>query len=315
MSENTMRAITQDVLGGPEVLRVTETKRPEPGFGEILVRVHAAGVNPIDWKSREFGVFLGQPPFVLGWDVSGVVEAVGLGVRLFEPGDEVYGMPLFPEQAGAYAEYVAAPARHFAHKPAQLSHAEAACLPLTALTARQALIDAGNVQPGQRVLIHGATGGVGHLAVQIAKSLGAYVIGTGRTANHEALRELGADELIDFTQVDVNATVRDVDFVLDTLGGQNTFETLATLKNGGTLVSLPSPEENAVIPQATERGIKAGFMLVQPDRTGLLEITQLIETGELRPLVGREFPLEQVADAHRLGESGGTLGKIVLTVA
>ncbi|WP_371493939.1 NADP-dependent oxidoreductase [Kitasatospora sp. NBC_00374] len=315
MSGKTMRAITQDTLGGPEVLRPTETDRPEPGVGEILVRTHAAGVNPIDWKTREHGAFLGKPPFVLGWDVSGVVEAVGLGVRLFQPGDEVYGMPLFPEQAGAYAEYVAAPARHFAHKPAELGHAEAAALPLAGLTARQALVDVGRVQAGQRVLIHAAAGGVGHLAVQIAASFGAHVIATARTANHDALRALGADELLDYTAVDVNTVVRDVDFVLDSLGGANTAATLATLKDGGTLVSLPSPEEDAVIPQAAERGVRAGFMLVQPDRTGLLAISDLVRTGQLRPLMGPAFPLERAGDAHRVGEKAGTLGKIVLTVA
>ncbi|WP_432019008.1 NADP-dependent oxidoreductase [Streptomyces sp. 1222.5] len=315
MSEKAMRAISQDVLGGAEVLKVTELERPEPGVGEVLVRVSAAGVNPIDWKTREQGAFLGRPPFVLGWDVSGVVEAVGLGVRMFEPGDEIYGMPLFPAEAGAYAEYVAAPARHFAVKPTGLSHVQTAALPLAALTARQALVDVGRLHPGQRVLIHGGAGGVGHLAVQIASALGAHVIATGRGAKHQTLRELGADELIDFTQVDVNATVREVDFVLDTLGGRNTFETLATLKDGGTLVSLPGPDENAVIPEAAKRGIKAGFMLVQPDRTGLLEINELVKSGKLRPLIQQDFPLEQAADAHRLGENGSTLGKIVLTVA
>ncbi|MFJ1709313.1 NADP-dependent oxidoreductase [Kitasatospora sp. NPDC088346] len=311
----TMRAVTQHTLGGPEVLRLAEIERPEPGVGEILVRTHAAGVNPIDWKTREHGAFLGTPPFVLGWDVSGVVEAVGLGVRLFQPGDEVYGMPLFPAPAGAYAEYVAAPARHFARKPAELSHAEAAALPLAGLTARQALVDVGRVRAGQRVLIHAAAGGVGHLAVQIAASLGAHVIATARTAHHDTLRTLGADELLDYTAVDVNTVVRDVDFVLDSLGGANTAAGLATLRDGGTLVSLPSPEEDAVIPQAAERGIRAGFMLVQPDRTGLLAINDLVRTGRLRPLMGPSFPLERAADAHRTAEKGGTSGKIVLTVA
>ncbi|MER8187746.1 NADP-dependent oxidoreductase [Kitasatospora sp. NPDC094015] len=314
MSSRTMRAITQQTLGGPEVLRPAELARPGPGVGEILVRTRAAGVNPIDWKTREHGAFLGEPPFVLGWDVSGVVEAVGLGVRLFAPGDEVFGMPLFPAPAGAYAEYVAAPARHFAHRPAGLGHAEAAALPLAGLTARQALVDVGGVRPGQRVLIHAAAGGVGHLAVQIAKSLGAHVIGTARAANHAALHALGADELFDHTTGDVNAVVRDVDLVLDTLGGANTAATLATLKDGGTLVSLPSPEEDAVIPLAAERGIRAGFMLVEPDRTGLLELARLVEAGQLRPLMGPTFPLEQAAEAHRVGEKGGTPGKLVLTV-
>ncbi|WP_436778468.1 NADP-dependent oxidoreductase [Streptomyces sp. URMC 126] len=314
MSKKSMRAITQDTLGGPDVLRVSEVERPEPGIGEILVRVRAAGVNPIDLKTREAGMFLGEPPFVLGWDVSGVVEAVGTGVRLFEVGDEVYGMPSFPAQAGAYAEYVAAPARHFAHKPARLDHVQAAALPLAALTARQALTDAGRVGRGRRVLIHAAAGGVGHFAVQIAKAHGAHVIGTARAARHDALRELGADELVDYTRTDVNATVRDVEFVLDTLGGRNTSATLATLRDGGTLVSLPGPEADEVVPEAAERGIKAGFMLVEPDRAGLLAITEMVEAGSLRPVVEKELPLEEAAEAHRLAERGGNLGKIVLTV-
>ncbi|WP_037600689.1 NADP-dependent oxidoreductase [Streptacidiphilus rugosus] len=315
MSDTTMQAITQDILGGPEVLRWTTTARPQAGLGEIAVRVRAAGINPIDLKTREHGAFLGEPPFILGWDVSGVVEAVGPGVRLFKPGDEVYGMPRFPGQAGGYAQYVTGPARDFAHKPAGLSHVEAAALPLAALTARQALLEAGVVQPGQRVLIHAAAGGVGHFAVQIAKARGAYVIGTARPHAHQTLRELGADELIDYSQVDVNATVRDVDMVLDTLGGANTSATLATLKDGATLVSLPSPQEDAVKAEAAERGIAAGFMLVQPDRAGLLEITKLFEAGLLRPLIAQTFPLEQAAEAHRLAQTSGMLGKLVLTVS
>ncbi|MEV7417109.1 NADP-dependent oxidoreductase [Streptomyces sp. NPDC089919] len=309
-----MTAVAQDRLGGPDVLYLTRRERPAPGFGEVLVRVRAASVNPIDAKTRESGAFLGDPPFVLGWDVSGVVEATGPGVRLFRPGDEVYGMPLFPDEAGAYAEYVVAPARHLAPKPAGLTHVEAAALPLAALTARQALVDAARVRPGDRVLVHGAAGGVGHLAVQLAKALGAHVIGTARSAQHPALRDLGADELLDFTEVDVHGAVRDADVVLDTLGGPDAFRALDTLKDGGTLVSLPSPEDDGVIPTAAARGIRAGFMLVQPDPVGLHHLTELVDAGEVRPVVAAGFRLEEVALAHRFAEAGGVLGKTVLTV-
>src|SRR5690606_14074799 len=178
--------------GGTEVLRLVETERPEPYYGEVLVRVHAAGVNPVDPAARERGLYIGQPPFTLGWDVSGVVEAVGIGVTRFEVGDGRYGMPRFPHQAGTHAEYVTAPSRHFDHKPESLSHVEAAAMPLTGLTAWQALIEHAGLAAGQTVLVHAAAGGIGHLAVQIAKSVGARVIGTASAAKHEFVRGLGA---------------------------------------------------------------------------------------------------------------------------
>ncbi|MCX4781721.1 NADP-dependent oxidoreductase [Streptomyces sp. NBC_01264] len=309
-----MTAVSQDRLGGPEVLRVIETPRPSPGFGEVLVRVLAAGINPIDGKTRESGAFLGEPPFILGWDVSGVVEAVGPGVRLFAPGDEVYGMPLFPAQAGAYAQYVAAPARHFAPKPDGLTHVEAAALPLAALTARQALVDVGSVGKGDRVVVHGAAGGVGHLAVQLAVALGAHVIATARPAQHAAVRGLGAAEVIDFGGGDVHTRIRDADFVLDPHGGAEAFRALGTLKDCGVLVSLSSPEDDAVVASAAERGIRAGFMLVQPDPVGLHHIAALAASGALRPVVAATFPLGDVARAHRFAEAGGVLGKTVLVV-
>ncbi|WP_412750727.1 NADP-dependent oxidoreductase [Krasilnikovia sp. M28-CT-15] len=310
-----MRAISQTRLGGPGVLTEIELARPAPGPTEILVRVHAAGINPVDWKTRAAGVFLGEPPFVLGWDVSGVVEAVGLGVTLFAPGDEVFGMPHFPRQAGAYAEYVAAPARQFARKPAGLDHVHAAGLPLAGLTAWQALVDRADVRPGQRVLIHAAAGGVGHLAVQIAKARGAYVIGTARAGKHELLRGLGADELIDYTAADFAEVLDPVDVVLDTVGGDYGPRSLAVLRTGGVLVSLTSPGEQDLAPQAARRGVRAGFLLVEPDRAGLMELAALVEAGRLRVLVDTALPLAQAATVHELGESGRTTGKIILTVA
>ncbi|MGW6566638.1 NADP-dependent oxidoreductase [Streptomyces sp. NPDC054975] len=307
----TMRAITATAWGGPEVLTETRLTRPEPGPTEILVRVHAAGVNPIDWKSRIGGGFdlWGETP-VLGWDVSGVVEAVGLGVTLYAPGDEVFGMPQFPQQAGGYAEYVAAPARHFARKPAGLSHVEAAALPLAGLTAWQALVGTAGLRAGQRVLIHAAAGGVGHLAVQIAKAHGAYVLGTASAAKHDFLRSLGVDEPIDYATTDFAETVRDVDIVLDGHGGDYGTRSLPVLREGGTLVTLPSPD---FVP-ASERGIRTGFTLVEPDYAGLLGLAALVESGQLRPVVDTVLPLAEAAKAHELGESGRTRGKLVLTV-
>ncbi|MFI9249978.1 NADP-dependent oxidoreductase [Streptomyces sp. NPDC053069] len=311
-----MRAVSQDRAGAPDVLKVVEVPRPVPGRGEILVRVRAAGVNPADWKTRERGVFADGSgmPFTLGFDVAGVVEAVGAGVTLFGSGDEVFGMPRFPHPAGAYAEYVTAPARHFAPRPQGLTAVEAGALPLAALTAWQALVDTADVRPGQRVLVHAAAGGVGHLAVQIAKARGAYVIGTARAAKHELLRSLGADEVIDYRAQDFAETVRDVDVVLDSLGGPHCVRSLRTLRPGGTLVALLPPDGTFPVEEAEAAGVRAVFMLVEPDHAGLRGIASLVEQGCLRVLVDQVFPLEEAARAHALGETGRTTGKIVLSV-
>ncbi|MEV5803350.1 NADP-dependent oxidoreductase [Streptomyces collinus] len=307
-----MRAVIVEQWGGPETLIEKDVERPEPGFNEVLVRVHAAGVNPVDWKTRASGALIdwGTVPAV-GWDVSGTVEAVGPGVSLYRPGDEVFGMPLFPRQAGGYAEYVVAPARHFAPKPTGLTHVEAAALPLAALTAWQALVDTAGVRPGERVLVHAAAGGVGHLAVQIAKARGAYVIGTASAGKHELVKELGADEVIDYRAVRFEDVVGDVDVVLDGLGGQNAERSLKILKAGGRLITLPGPDD---VPAAPE-GVRAVWMLVEPDHLGLREIAALVERGALKPVVDTVLPLAEAAKAHEIGEQGRTTGKIVLTVA
>jgi len=201
-----MRAIVVSEFGGPEVLQVVDAERPSPIPTEVLVEVHAAGVNPVDWKTREgrgAAGAAGPPPFILGWDVAGVVKEVGRGVTIYEPGDRVFGMPWFPRAAGAYAEFVTAPSRQFARMPDGLAFEQAAALPLAGLTAWQALMDTAQLGNGQTVLINGATGGVGHLAVQIAKARGARVVGTARSENHDFLRELGADECVDYTQVEL----------------------------------------------------------------------------------------------------------------
>ncbi|MFE2236388.1 NADP-dependent oxidoreductase [Streptomyces sp. NPDC059442] len=314
---STMRAVTQDVAGPPAVLRLVSTPRPVPGRGEILVRVRAAGVNPADWKTRQRGVFPdGTPsPFTLGFDVAGVVAEVGDGVTLFRVGDAVFGMPRFPHVAGAYAEYVAAPARHFAPSPRGLTPVEAGALPLAALTAWQALVDTADVRPGNRVLIHAAAGGVGHLAVQIAKARGAYVIGTAGATKHDLLRDLGVDEPIDYRTQDFAETVRDVDVVLDSLGGAHWSRSLRTIRPGGTLVTIIPPDADFPTAEAEARGVRAVFMLVEPDHAGLREIASLVESGRLRVLVDEVFPLAEAGRAHARGETGRTTGKLVLSVA
>jgi NADPH:quinone reductase-like Zn-dependent oxidoreductase len=309
----TMRAMRQEVLGGPDVLHEVEIAKPELGLSQILVRVHAAGLNPTDWSHRAFPIFLGPPPFTLGWDVSGVVEATGFGVTIFKPGDEVFGMLPYPHGVGSHAEYVAGPARAFAYKPRTLDHVQAGALPLAALTAWQALNDTAHLEAGQRVLIHAAAGGVGHLAVQIAKARGAYVIGTASAGHHELVRGLGADEMIDYQATDFAEAVSDVDMVLDTVGGDYPSRSLRTLRPDGLLVSLlPFPPE--VPGEASGLGVRAELMLVEHDHAGMTAIADLVTDGKLRPVIAGVFPLAEAAKAHQIGEARHVAGKLVLTM-
>ncbi|WP_405901847.1 NADP-dependent oxidoreductase [Streptomyces sp. NBC_00656] len=290
------------------------TDRPEPGLGEILVRVEAAGVNPVDWRTRADGGLgtLGHPPFVLGWDVAGTVEATGPGVTLFKPSDRVMGMPRFPYEAGTYAEFVTGPARQFVHAPDRLGHTEAAALPLAGLTAWQALTEAAAHGEGKHVLVHGAAGGVGHLAVQIAAAQGARVTAMARTAHHERLRALGAEEAVDYTGTELALTGAQVDTVIDTIGGSCTEQSLEALRPGGTLVTLPGPPDQATLQRAEAAGKHLLFMLVEPDRTGLLALAELVDRHQLTPAVAATFPLADAGQAHRLAEAGGQFGKVVL---
>ncbi|MEU2893703.1 NADP-dependent oxidoreductase [Streptomyces albidoflavus] len=309
-----MRAIIQESHGGPEALHETRVPRPEPGPGEILVAVRAAGVNPTDWKHRAQAGFVDRLPLILGWDVSGVVEAVGYGVTLFAPGEEVFGMLPYPHGSGSHAEYVVGPARAFTRKPTVIDHVQAGALPLVSLTAYQALIDTAGIGPGQRVLIHAAAGGVGHVAVQIAKAHGAYVIGTASAPKHDLLRELGADEVVDYRTTDVAEAVDGVDMVLDPLGGETRARSVGLLRPGGTLVSLLSGGSAEEAARAAERGVRTATMLVEADHAGMNAVADLVAAGALRPRVEATFPLAEAAAAHRLGETGRTTGKIVLEV-
>ncbi len=308
-----MRAISQDVLGGLEVLKEVQLDRPEPGLSQILVRVHAAGLNPTDWKHRAHQIFLGPPPFVLGWDVSGVVEAAGFGVTLFKPGDEVFGMLPYPHGVGSHAEYVTGPTRAFARKPANLDHVQAGALPLAGLTAWQALVDTAGLSAGRRVLIHAAAGGVGHLAVQIAKARGAYVIGTASAGHHDLVRSLGADEMIDYHATDFAEAVSDVDVVLDTVGLDYAARSLRTLRRGGVLIGLlPFPREVAA--EAARLGIRAEVILVEADHGGMAAIAGLAAEGKLRPVIAGTFDLADAAKAHEIGDAGHVAGKLVLKI-
>ncbi|MGW5878179.1 NADP-dependent oxidoreductase [Nocardiopsis terrae] len=313
-SNATMRAISQDTHGGPEVLHEVRVPRPAPGPSQILVSVRAAGVNPTDWKHRASGLFLNRLPLVLGWDVSGVVESVGYGVTLFKPGDEVFGMLPYPHGVGSHAEYALGPARAFTHKPASVDHVQAGALPLVSLTAYQALVDTARLRAGQRVLVHAAAGGVGHVAVQIAKSLGAYVIGTASEPKHALLRELGADEVIDYRTTDFTEATGDIDVVLDALSGETRTRSLEVLRPGGTLVSLLPGQDPQEEDRARSLGVRVETLLVEADHQGMNAIAELVDRGELRAHVETVLPLAEAAKAHALGDTDRTTGKIVLTV-
>jgi NADPH:quinone reductase-like Zn-dependent oxidoreductase len=308
-----MRTVTQRRLGGPEVLELFEVPVPEPGPTEVLVRVAAAGVNPVDWKTRIGGGFLGEPPFTVGWDVAGTVVRPGRGSTRFAPGERVFGMPRFPGEAAAYAEYVTSPSRQLARIPAGLGDVEAAALPLAGLTAWQALVETARVERGVRVLVLGAAGGVGHFAVQVAKARGAVVIGTARSEKHGFLEELGVDETVDYTREDVGA-LREIDVVLDAVGGETGLGALDTLRDGGLLVTL-SGATLAQLREAAGGRVRVESILVEPDRCGLEELAALVARGELRPHVEHAYPLDEVRAAHLAGETGRTTGKLVLVTA
>lgn len=310
-----MRIITQTSFGGPEVLTLAEAPPPTPLPTEVLVRVRAAGVNPVDWKTRAgkgMAAVLGDPPFTLGWDVAGVVEAVGPGVTTLAPGDAVFGMPWFPRAAGGYAEYVTAPSRQFCRKPPELSFEQAGGLSLAGLTAWQILVDTANVQPGQRVLITAAAGGVGHLAAQVAKSRGAVVLGTASATKHAKLRSYGVDEPIDYRGEDVAEAAGRVDVVVDLVGGSR--DLVRTLGPGGLFVNVPSAAPADLAPAVRDRGARYTGFLVEPDHEGLFALSTLVEDGELVVDVAATFDLADAAEAHARGETGRTTGKLILTV-
>ncbi len=311
-----MKAIRIHRYGDPDVLVMEEVPRPQPQLGEVLIRVSAAGVNPVDWKTRRgrgMASRIGYLPLTLGWDVAGAVESVGPGVIAFQPGGVVYGLIHFPMEGGAYADYVTAPASQLTHQPLRLDAIHAAAVPLVGLTAWQALFDAAGLQAGQRVLIHAAAGGVGHMAVQLAKAHGAYVIGTASTANVTFLHQLGIDEVIDYREMPFETLGPTVDVVFDLLGGDIQARSFKVLKSNGYLVSLVAEPSAELLARYNVKGKR---ILVQPNASQLIEISHLIETGQVKPIVSRVagFTEADVRRAHGWSEVGHTRGKIVLRV-
>jgi NADPH:quinone reductase-like Zn-dependent oxidoreductase len=298
-----MRAVRFHETGGPEVLRVEEIDRPAPGDGEVLIRVRAASVNPVDWKLQR-GYMDAPLPGIPGRDAAGTVEESN--DSRFSPGDDVFG-----NIASAYAEYVVAPADAIAKKPAELSFEQAAAIPVAGLAAWQGLFDKGGLESGQTALIAGASGGVGHFAVQFAHQAGARTVGTASARNRDFVLGLGADEFVDYTSQDVSEAVSDVDVALDTVGGDVTATLVPTLREGGAIVTIASaPPEEA----AAERGARAIMHVTSPAPEQLTRIAELVVAGDVRIEISEVLPLDEVQRASELSESGHVRGKIVLTV-
>ena len=299
--------------GGLEVLQWEDAPRPRVERGEVLIRVHAAGVNPLDWKVRA-GLLNGSVqhklPLIPGWDVSGVVDEVGPGVSRFKKGEEVFAMS-DPNRDGSYADYITVHEAAIARKPKSLFHVHAAATPVSALAAWRSLFDLGHLQSGQRILIHGGSGGVGHFAVQLAKWKGAYIIATASTKNEELLRKLRADETIDYTSQNFEDVVHNVDVVLDTIGGETQERSWRVLKKGGALISLVRPPSDQKARQFGARGIMCS---VQPDGAQLSKIAKLIDSAKLKPIIDRILPLSEARRAHELSQDGHIRGKLVLRV-
>ncbi len=313
---STMHAVVTDEDGR---LGYTEVSRPEPLANEVLIRVEAAGVNPVDWKTRAGNspprrLFAPGQPVILGWDVAGKVEAAGAGVTRFAPGDRVFGMPKFPRPASAYAEYVVAGAREVARVPDGIDIVEAGALPLAGLTAWQALVDTQAVASGDRVLINAASGGVGHLAVQIAKAQGAEVWATASASKHDRLRELGADHLIDHSTERFEDQCSDMDAVLDLYAAHGSpTRAVAVLRAGGSLVTV-SPAELPDAATLAAAEVSANWILVEPDYASLEAMAELMTSGALRVVIGAQRPLAQMQELHEIGQGGAPFGKLVATV-
>jgi NADPH:quinone reductase-like Zn-dependent oxidoreductase len=308
-----MKAIRIHNYGGPEVLQYEDAPSPKLAPGEVLIRVHAAGVNPADWKVREghFRQLVQHKfPLILGWDLSGVIEEVGPGVSKFKKGDEVFSKP-DTSRDGAYAEYVVVRESEVALKPRSLHHVYAAAVPLAGITAWQALFDVAQLKRGQRVLIHGGSGGVGHFAVQFAKWKGAHVIATASTKNQQLLQEIGVDQPIDYTTQRFEQIAENVDVVLDTIGGDTQERSWKVLKKGGLLASVVQPPDAE---KAKEFGVRGAFVWIQPNGNELAEIAPLIDSGNLKVVLDRILPLSEARRAHKLSQSGHARGKIVLRV-
>jgi len=314
-----MKAMGIRHFGGVEVIEMLELPKPQPGPHEVLLRIHAAGINPVDWKIRE-GFFQGRMshtfPIILGWDAAGTIEAVGDKVHYASIGDAVFAYCRKEIlQDGTYAEYIVLRHPHLAPKPRNLSFEEAAAIPLSGLTAYQSLFEALKLKAGEKILIHAGAGGVGGFAIQMAKQVGAHVITTSSASHHAYLAELGVDEVIDYTQSPFVVALRrahpeGLDAVFDTVGGQVQIDSAEVLRPGGRIVSILAMKEEYF----RQKGLEPHYVFVRPDAEQLLKIRDMVERDELKVKVAKTFPLEQASLAHELIQRGHTEGKIVLQV-
>ena len=309
-----MRAIQIHQYGGTEMLKLEEVDTPQINSDDILIKVKTAAVNPVDWKIREgyLQEFIPYPmPFTLGWDVAGIVTEVGSDVTDFKVGDEVFSRPNIARN-GSYADYVSVKADEAVLKSEKLNFSQAAALPLAGITAWQCLVDVGQLKPNQRVLIHAGAGGVGHLAIQIAKAKGAYVIATASSANQALLAKLGADQAVDYSKAPLSEQIEAVDLVIDTIGGDVQAESWSLIKKDGMLVSITDQPSEEV---AKEHGVNSAFVFIEPSSRILAELNKLVEADQLIPLIEHSYPLEKIVDAHIQSQSGRTRGKIVIEVS
>ncbi|WP_312286911.1 NADP-dependent oxidoreductase [Chryseobacterium gleum] len=315
-----MKAVILNEAGSVENLQFTEIDKPVIGNDEVLVKVVSISINPVDVKSRVYEgvlnwIFEEKRPVILGWDISGEVVETGKNVTDFKKGDEVFGMVNFFGKGNAYAEYVAAPAAHLAIKPQNINHQQAAAASMTASTAYQALVDVAKIKKGNKVLVHAASGGVGHFAVQMAKYFGAYVIAVSSGKNKEFVLSLGADEHIDYTMENFHEKVRDADIVIDTLQGKTLSDSVDVVKENGIIVTLPSPEiPEDIADKARERNVNIEFMMVESKKETTEAIAGLLKEGVLKPFVYKTFPFEDLAMANLEVETNRVAGKVIVNL-
>ncbi len=308
-----MRAVRIHQYGNVDTMRYEDADEPMVRADDVLIRVIGTSVNPIDWKIRQGHLKEMIPyrmPIILGWDVSGVVTQIGVKVSKFKVGDSVYARPDV-ERDGTYAEYISVRETEIAMKPKTISHIEAGVLPLCGITAWEAMVNVAKLSAGQRVLIHAASGGVGSIAVQLAKSHGAYVIGTASAANRAMVEALGVDEFIDYRAQRLQDSTKKIDVVFDTIGGQTQNDSWSVMTPGGILISIVA---NPPADEAKKLGMRAAFVFVKPNAAALEEIAQLVDDGKLHPIIGAEFALQDIKHAHGLSESGRAKGKIAIYV-
>jgi len=315
-----MKAIILNEAGSVDNLQFVDIVKPTIKDNEVLVKTISLSVNPVDYKVRSndgaLNWILGADrPAIIGWDLSGTIVEVGDAVTDFKIGDPVFGMANFPGKGNAYAEFVAVPSAHLTLKPANISYQEAASATLAALTAWQALVEKGNVKKADKVLIHAASGGVGHYATQIARHFGAYVYGTSSAKNKEFVLQNGADEHIDYTTENFQDIVSEVDFVLDTLGGDTILKSLDITKQGGTIVSIASSNiSTEELEKAKLKEVNLSFLLVQSSGENMSQIAQLMEKGILKSRVSKTFSFDEMSEAHLYLEKGRTVGKVVVNI-